>query len=270
MPCQFHGLGWEWCMLSHHSRCYRLYSARFIVLMLCQWFSLLCTWWQHHGCQSYSSSPDVFPYHWKGMHFSYNKFECPEVTCSNAGNRIQLLTHVSEQCSSIFSWTNQSNETWCHNGNFISSCHPCYDLPFLMEQSIDPGMMSLTKNGGSSKQHFSCCCQEEILSACFMCVNLPLHTWRCAESVVSLLPHSGFLAKNQMPDQALQQIRIPASLISTQMSQRECCVGKVMWIHHLVHSVFHSTWDKFCLGDLAEGAKATPVLCTYYGDMMFA
>ena len=26
-------------------------------------------------------------------------------------------------------------------------------------------------------------CQEEILSACFMCVNLPLHMWRCAESV---------------------------------------------------------------------------------------
>ena len=157
MPCQFHGLGWEWCMLSHRSRCYRLHSARFIVLMICQWFSLLCNWWQHHGCQSYSSSPDVFPYHWKGMHFSYIKFECPEVTCSNAGNMIQLLTHISEQCSSIFSWTNQSNETWCHNGTFISSCQPCYDLPFLMEQSIDPAMMSLTKNGGSSKQHFSCC-----------------------------------------------------------------------------------------------------------------
>ena len=34
----------------------------------------------HHGCQSYSSSLDVFPYHWKVIHFSHKKFECLEVT----------------------------------------------------------------------------------------------------------------------------------------------------------------------------------------------
>ena len=35
----------------------------------------------HHGCQSYWSSLDVFPYHWKGIHFSHKKiYECPEVT----------------------------------------------------------------------------------------------------------------------------------------------------------------------------------------------
>ena len=44
-------------------------------------------------------------------------------------------------------------------------------------------------------------CQEEILSACFMCVNQN-------QSVVNLLPHASFLAKNQMPDQALQWIGI--------------------------------------------------------------
>ena len=38
--------------------------------------------------------------------------------------------------------------------NFISSCQPCYDLPFPMVQSIDPVMTSLTKNGGCSTQHF--------------------------------------------------------------------------------------------------------------------
>ena len=67
-----------------------------------------------------------------------------------------------------------------------------------------------------------------------------------------------------------------ASFISTQMSRRECCVGKVMWRHHLVcrcgytcdqWTLFHSAWDKFCLGGLAEGAKATTVLWRYQGHV---
>ena len=130
---------------------------------------------------------------------------------------IQLLTHISEHCSTIFIWPDQSNQNWCHNGTFISFCQPCYDLPFPMVQLIDPAMTSLAKNGGRWKHY--CCCWllpggDPILnlwlSACFMCVNLHLHMGICAESVdCHLLSHAGFLAKNQMPDQALQWIRIP-------------------------------------------------------------
>ena len=67
---------------------------------------------------------------------------------------IQLLNHVLEHCCRIFSWPGQSNEKWCHNGTFISSSQPFYDLPFPMVQSIDPAMTSWTINGGCSKQHF--------------------------------------------------------------------------------------------------------------------
>ena len=91
---------------------------------------------------------------------------------------------VSPVMTSLFWWSSQSTQRWCH-------------WPKMAE-----AQNNILVVAGY--------CQEEILSACFMCVNLPLHTWRCAESVVSLLPHSGFLAKNQMPDQALQQMRIPA------------------------------------------------------------
>ena len=36
--CHASAVGWEWCTPSHHSKCYRLYSTRFTVLMICQWF----------------------------------------------------------------------------------------------------------------------------------------------------------------------------------------------------------------------------------------
>ena len=36
--CHASSVGWEWCTPSHHSKCYRLYSTRFTVPMICQWF----------------------------------------------------------------------------------------------------------------------------------------------------------------------------------------------------------------------------------------
>ena len=98
---------------------------------------------------------------------------------------IQLITQVSEECSTIFSWPNQSNEKWCHNGTFFTSCQPCYDLPFPMVQLIDPAMTSLAKNGGCSEQHFCCCW---LLSGgdpiCMLYVCQPAYShWRCAQSV---------------------------------------------------------------------------------------
>ena len=59
-------------------------------------------------------------------------------------------------------------------------------------------------------------CQEEILSWTYgylhaLCVSTCIFIWGFVQnqSVVNLLSHAGFLAKNQMPDQALQWIRIP-------------------------------------------------------------
>ena len=136
---------------------------------------------------------------------------------------IQLLTHISEHCSTIFIWPDQSNQKWCHNGTFISFCQPCYDLPFPMVQLIDPAMTSLAKNGGRWKQN--CCCWllpggDPILNLNLnlsygyqhaLCVSTCLFIWGFVQnqSVLNLLSHAGFLAKNQMPDQALQWIRIP-------------------------------------------------------------
>ena len=91
-------------------------------------------------------------------------------------------------------------------------------------------------------------------------------------NMIQLLTHVsyGFLAKNQMLDQALQWIRIPG-IVHLNPDEPEimlcwksdvCRYGCTcdQWM------VFHSTWDKFCLGGLAMGANATPVLHTYYGD----
>ena len=48
----------------------------------------------HHGCQSYSSSLDVFPYHWKVIHFSHKKFECLEVTLRQDITNPQIYMHA--------------------------------------------------------------------------------------------------------------------------------------------------------------------------------
>ena len=95
-------------------------------------------------------------------------------------------------------------------------------------------------------------------------------------NMIQLLTHVsyGFLAKNHAWSGS------PVDTYSRHRSSQprwagKNVVGKVMWIHHLVcrcgctcdqRIVFHSTWDKFCLGGLAKGANATPVLHTYYGD----
>ena len=84
-----------------------------------------------------------------------------------------------------------------------------------------------------------------------LCVSTCLFTCGDVQNqlVVNLLPRTILLAKNQMIRLSSRYI-FPASLISTRMSWRECCVGKVMWIHHLVRrcgctcdqwTVFHST-----------------------------
>ena len=53
----------------------------------------------HHGCQSYSSSLDVFPYHWKVIHFSHKKFECLEVTLRQDITNPQIYTRVYSEGS---------------------------------------------------------------------------------------------------------------------------------------------------------------------------
>ena len=195
---------------------------------------------------------------------------------------IQLLTHISEHCSTIFIWPDQSIQKWCQNGTFISSCQPCYDLPFPMVQSIDPAMTSLAKNGGRWKQHYCCCWLlpggDPILNLNLnLCVSTCLFIWGFVQNkaVVNLLSHAGFLAKNHMPNQALQWIPIPGiTHLNPDEPERMSCWKSDVNTYLVCRcgyacdqwTVFHSTWDKFCLGGLAEGAKATTVLRTYYGD----
>ena len=102
-----------------------------------------------------------------------------------------------------------------------------------------------------------------------LCVSTCLFT--CGDvqnqSVLNLLPHTVFIPPPNevgggytgftlfwLRTRCLIRLSsgyvFPASIISTQMSWRECCVGKVMWIHHQVRrcgctcdqwTVFHST-----------------------------
>ena len=82
-------------------------------------------------------------------------------------------------------------------------------------------------------------CQEEILSAC---VSTCLFTCGYVQNqlVVNLLPRTVFLAKNQMPDQALQWIRIPgiAHLNPDELERMLCWKSDVntspsvqVWLH---------------------------------------
>ena len=88
---------------------------------------------------------------------------------------------------------------------FILSALLCYDLRLPMVQLIDPAMTSLATNGGCSEQHFCCCW---LLSGgdpiCMLYVCQPAYGDVHNQLVVNLLPHDGFLVKNQMPDQARQ------------------------------------------------------------------
>ena len=85
-------------------------------------------------------------------------------------------------------------------------------------------------------------CQEEILSACFMCVNLPLHMWRCAESVgcQSLTTYCFYWLRTRCLIRLSSGIRIPiiAHLNSDELERMLCWKSDVntspsaqVWLH---------------------------------------
>ena len=118
-----------------------------------------------------------------------------------------------------------------------------------MVQSIDPAMTSLTKNGGRSIQHFCCWLLPggDPICMLYVCQPASSHVEMCRISWLSISYHVLFYWLRTRWSGS--PYIFPASLISTRMSWRECCVGKVMWIHHLVRrcgcicdqwAVFHS------------------------------
>ena len=104
-----------------------------------------------------------------------------------------------------------------------------------MVQSIDPAMTSLTKNGRRSIQQFCCCWLlpgGDPICMLYVCHPASSHVDMCRISWLSISYHVLFFwLRTRCLIRLSSGYVFPASLISTQMSWRECCVGKVMWIH---------------------------------------
>ena len=113
-----------------------------------------------------------------------------------------------------------------------------------MVQSIDPAMMSLTKQWWTLNTTFllllATARRRSYLRA--LCVSTCLFTCGDVQNqlVVNLLPRTVLLAKNQIPDQVLQWIRIPgiAHLNSDELERILCWKSDVntspsaqVWLH---------------------------------------